>query len=104
MELTQMTREIIQQFRTLSAIPHPSGREAGLAHALAEIFQSMGGTVQTDALWNLRCDFPATAGLEQAPASASRAIWTWSAPRPRGATTTGSGRHRVPHRGRLAEK
>ena len=67
MELTQMTREIIQQFRTLSAIPHPSGREAGLAHALAEIFQSMGGTVQTDALWNLRCDFPATAGLEQAP-------------------------------------
>lgn len=67
MDLNQMTHEIIQQFRTLSAIPHPSGREAGLANALSQLFQSMGGTVQTDSAWNLRCDFPATAGLEQVP-------------------------------------
>lgn len=67
MDPNQMTREIIQQFRTLSAIPHPSGREAALADTLTQLFQSMGGTVQTDALRNLRCDFPATPGLEQTP-------------------------------------
>lgn len=67
MDPNQITREIIQQFRTLSAIPHPSGHEAELSKALTQLFQSMGGTVQTDPLWNLRCDFPATPGLEQAP-------------------------------------
>ena len=67
MDPNQIIREIIQQFRTLSAIPHPSGREERLATTLSQLFQSMGGTIQTDSLWNLRCDFPATAGLEQAP-------------------------------------
>ncbi len=65
--MDQMTREIIQQFSTLAAIPHPSDREAGLAPLLSDMFESVGGTVQLDSFGNLRCDFPATAGLEHAP-------------------------------------
>lgn len=67
MDLKQMTHEIIHQFSILSAIPHPSGREAQLATLFTQIFEPMGGVVQRDALSNLRCDFPATPGLEQAP-------------------------------------
>lgn len=97
MDPNQMTREIIQQFRTLSAIPHPSGREAALADTLTQLFQSMGGTVQTDALRNLRCDFPATPGLEQTPLSASRGTWTCVRPGAGKPLHSGPGRHRVPH-------
>lgn len=65
--MDQMTREIVQQFSTLSAIPHPSGHEAGLAALLSSIFQKMGGFVQLDDFGNLRCDFPATPGFASTP-------------------------------------
>ena len=67
MESRQIAREIVEQFRILAAIPHPSGREEALSRTLAQLLRSMGGTVQVDALWNLRCDLPASPGLEAVP-------------------------------------
>ena len=88
MELTQMTHEIIQQFRTLSAILTP-----------------LAGRRDWPTLWP-RSFNPWAARCRQTPSGTSArlprhrrsgtgalrlhpgAIWTWSAPRPRGATTT----------------
>ena len=67
MESSQIAREIVEQFRVLAAIPHPSGREEELTRALAKLLRAMGGTVEVDGMWNLRCDLPATSGLEDAP-------------------------------------
>lgn len=67
MDPKQMTCEIVAEFTRLSAIPHPSGQEQALAQELAQALRQMGGSVQFDRCWNLRCDLPATSGLETAP-------------------------------------
>ena len=67
MESGQIIGEITEIFRALSAIPHPSGHEEALARAVAERLRAMGGTVETDGVWNLRCDLPASPGLEDTP-------------------------------------
>ena len=67
MESRQIALEIVKLFRALSAIPHPSGQEAELSRAIAQLLRSMGGTAVLDPLWNLRCDLPASPGLEEAP-------------------------------------
>ena len=67
MDATQIIREITETFLPLFAIPHPSGQEQALSTHLADLLRSRGSTVEADDHWNLRCDFPATAGLESAP-------------------------------------
>ena len=67
MQSSQIVREIVDLFRSLAAIPHPSGQEEALAHALNRLLLSMGGTVELDSVWNLRCDLPASPGLEGVP-------------------------------------
>ena len=67
MDANQIIREITETFLPLFAIPHPSGQDQALSTHLADLLRSRGGTVEADDHWNLRCDFPATAGLESAP-------------------------------------
>lgn len=67
MDATQIIHEITETFLPLFAIPHPSGQEQALSTHVADLLRSRGGTVEADDHWNLRCDFPATAGLESAP-------------------------------------
>ena len=67
MDTSQIIHEITDTFMQLAAIPHPSGQEQALSTHLANLLRSRGGTVEMDDHGNLRCDFPATAGLDSAP-------------------------------------
>lgn len=67
MDTSQIIHEITDTFMQLAAIPHPSGQEQALSTHLANLLRSRGGTVEMDDHGNLRCDFPATAGLASAP-------------------------------------
>lgn len=67
MDTNRIIHEITDTFLRLSAIAHPSGQEQALSTHLTDLLRSQGGTVEQDAHWNLRCDFPATAGLDTAP-------------------------------------
>lgn len=67
MDTNQTIHEITELFVRFSTIPHPSGQEQALAAHLADLLRSWGGAVELDDHWNLRCDFPAAAGLESTP-------------------------------------
>jgi len=55
-------------FAMICAIPHPSGQEAKLAGAIAELASQHSLRVRRDAYGNLRIDRPASPGFEERPA------------------------------------
>ncbi len=67
MDNEPIIRGVTALFRTLSAIPHPSGGEGPLGEAVARRLTALGGVCVRDGAGNLRCDLPATPGREGQP-------------------------------------
>ena len=58
---------VTENFRALSAVPHPSGQEAAAAGLFRQRLEALGAVVETDQAGNLRADLPATPGKEGLP-------------------------------------
>lgn len=65
--MDQTTKQILECFYALSAVPRPSGGEGAAAEFLAGQLRQAGLTSQMDDSYNLRCLLPASRGFEHAP-------------------------------------
>lgn len=64
---------VLNEFFRLCAIPHPSGGEERIARVLFRRLVAMGLQPELDAHYNLICDVPGTAGMEDRPMLALQA-------------------------------
>ena len=65
--MDDLLRPILEQFRALCAIPHPSGHEEAITGYLLDALTALGLAPERDEALNLRCQLPPTPGRESAP-------------------------------------
>lgn len=63
----EITDGVIRVFRELSAVPHGSGREQAAGGLVMDRLRALGGAPERDGAGNVRCDLPASPGLEELP-------------------------------------
>ena len=65
--MDHLLQPVLEQFRTLCAIPHPSGHEEAVTDHLLDTLTALGLAPERDEALNVRCLLPATPGRGSSP-------------------------------------